>query len=203
MSAAKSPEKAQRTTQTRARIKRALTELIGEKGFDALTVSDVTRRAGINRGTFYLHFVDKYDLLDQLEDEVISGLSRILLHRGAQATAETALEMFPYEALAEALAYVKQDFDFVQAISGRGGDPEFSDKLKGVIENLLDQGLRRTGSRIDAKGIFLEEYARELVTSHVLVIIDLWLARGGHETPEQVARMICEAKDVSPASLVR
>ena len=45
-------EREARTAQTKARIKEALVGLIAEKGFDALTVSDVTRRAGINRGTF-------------------------------------------------------------------------------------------------------------------------------------------------------
>ena len=72
-------ERAARTAQTRARIKRALIELMGEKGFDALTVSDVTRRARINRGTFYLHFVDKYDMLEKREDELISRLKPALL----------------------------------------------------------------------------------------------------------------------------
>ena len=45
-------------------------------------------------------------------------------------------------------------------------------------------------------------YARELAISHVLCIISLWLERGGTESPEQVARMVCAAKDVCPSSLV-
>ena len=138
-------ERAARTAQTRARIKAALVELIGEKGFDALTVSDVTRRAKINRGTFYLHFVDKYDMLDQLEDELIQGLEQTLL-ANAPADAADACELFPYETLLAALNLVAGDFDFVRAIAGRGGDPDFSSKLKRVIEGLLEQGLARTGT---------------------------------------------------------
>lgn len=197
-----SPEKATRTTQTRKRIKDALTQLMREKGFDALTVSDVTRRAGINRGTFYLHFMDKYDMLEQLENEVIADLERILLRRSGQACG-SALELFSFPTLTEALAYVMGDFDFVQAISGRGGDPEFSAKLKHLVEDVFDQSMRRSGSRMVMPASFSEEYARELAVSHVLTILDLWLTRGGKETPEQVARMICDAKDLSPASLVR
>lgn len=69
-----------RNTQTRSRIKKALTELIVMKGFDALTVSDITRRAEINRGTFYLHYIDKFDLLQTLEDEMIAELKGVLIH---------------------------------------------------------------------------------------------------------------------------
>ena len=194
-------ERAARTAQTRARIKRALIELMGEKGFDALTISDVTRRARINRGTFYLHFVDKYDMLEKLEDELISRLEQALLASPPEHAA-TAVDLFPYETILGALTLVSEDFDFVRAISGRGGDPDFSPKLKHVIEDLLDQGLARTGSTLRDDAQMPLPYARELAISHVLCIISLWLERGGTESPEQVARMVCAAKDVCPSSLV-
>lgn len=194
-------ERTARTAQTRARIKGALVSLIGEKGFDALTVSDVTRRARINRGTFYLHFVDKYDMLDQLEDELIQNLEQALL-ANAPADATDACELFPYETLLAALNLVTGDFDFVRAIAGRGGDPDFSSKLKRVVEGLLEQGLERTGTALRSDEELPLAYAHELAISHVLSIIDLWLERGGTETPEQLARMIVAAKDISPSSLL-
>lgn len=194
-------ERAARTAQTRARIKGALVSLIAEKGFDALTVSDVTRRAKINRGTFYLHFVDKYDMLDQLEDELIQNLEEALL-ANAPADAADACDLFPYETLLAAINLVAGDFDFVRAIAGRGGDPDFSSKLRRVIEGLLEQGLARTGTALrDDDGLPLA-YSRELAISHVLSIISLWLERGGSESPEQLAGMIVAAKDISPSSLL-
>ena len=45
--------------------KKALIETINEKGFGNLTVSDITERAGINRGTFYIHYKGKQDLLNR------------------------------------------------------------------------------------------------------------------------------------------
>lgn len=195
--------RATRTTQTRARIKAALVDAISEKGFDALTVSDLTRRAGINRGTFYLHFIDKYDLLEQLEDEFIARIETALLANRAETDAPSEpLDMFPYATVLEALSLVRSDFAFVSAISGPGGDPDFSGKLKRVIESILDLGLRRSGARVASRPDIPAAYARELVLGHVLTIIEVWLSRGGAETPEQVARMICAAKDLSPAMLV-
>lgn len=194
-------EREARTAQTKARIKEALMGLIAEKGFDALTVSDVTRRAGINRGTFYLHFIDKYDMLDKLEGELIARLEDTLL-ANPPAHATVATELFPYETILRAVTLANEDFAFVRAISGRGGDPNFAIKLKGVISGLLDLGLARTGSKLRDDPDHPLPYARELAITHVLSVINLWLERGGTETPEQVARIVDVAKSVSPTSLL-
>jgi AcrR family transcriptional regulator len=52
-----------RVKRTRNLIFRAFSELLAEKGFQAVTVQDIARRAEINRATFYAHFPDKYALL--------------------------------------------------------------------------------------------------------------------------------------------
>lgn len=58
-----------RKTTTKTDLKGALTRLLREKDFEAISVSDIAREAGVNRGTFYLHYVDKFDMMDQLIDE--------------------------------------------------------------------------------------------------------------------------------------
>lgn len=53
-----------RVVRTRALLVDALHALIGEKSFDAITVSEIASRATLNRVTFYAHFQDKYALLE-------------------------------------------------------------------------------------------------------------------------------------------
>lgn len=53
-----------RVKRTRGLILQAFGELLAEKGFESISVQDVTDKAEINRATFYKHFVDKYALLD-------------------------------------------------------------------------------------------------------------------------------------------
>lgn len=53
-----------RIRRTRALLGQAFSEALAEKGFQAVSVQDITERAGINRTTFYLHFPDKFALLD-------------------------------------------------------------------------------------------------------------------------------------------
>ena len=53
-----------RVKRTRSLILRSFESLLAEKGFETISVQDVTDRAEINRATFYAHFHDKYELLD-------------------------------------------------------------------------------------------------------------------------------------------
>ncbi|AIQ30109.1 hypothetical protein P40081_19560 [Paenibacillus sp. FSL P4-0081] len=55
-----------RTTRTRESIFESLFELMEEKDFDKITIQNLTERAQINRATFYAHFQDKYELLDEI-----------------------------------------------------------------------------------------------------------------------------------------
>ena len=52
-----------RVSRTRRALKEALTDLILEKGYEAVTVQDIIDRADVGRSTFYSHFLDKDDLL--------------------------------------------------------------------------------------------------------------------------------------------
>ena len=54
-------------------IQVAFFALLAEVGFAKMTVADICRRAEINRGTFYLHYEDKYALLDALIDEALAA----------------------------------------------------------------------------------------------------------------------------------
>ncbi|HMN62257.1 MAG TPA: TetR/AcrR family transcriptional regulator [Anaerolinea sp.] len=53
-----------RVRRTRAMLGQALTDVLEEKTFQAISVQDITEKAGLNRTTFYLHFPDKFALLD-------------------------------------------------------------------------------------------------------------------------------------------
>src|SRR5579859_7105414 len=56
----------QRTQQT---LRQAFMELVLEKGFVATSIQDIAERANVNRGTFYFHFANKYELLDTVMRE--------------------------------------------------------------------------------------------------------------------------------------
>jgi AcrR family transcriptional regulator len=53
-----------RIRRTHALLGQALTDVLAEKSFQSISVQDITEKAGVNRTTFYLHFPDKYALLN-------------------------------------------------------------------------------------------------------------------------------------------
>ena len=57
-------------------------DLLAEKGFEKITVNDIAERADINRGTVYLHYVDKFDLLDKCVETYVE----LLLNHCANST---------------------------------------------------------------------------------------------------------------------
>src|SRR5215216_6296836 len=52
-----------RIQRTRKALRTALLELIKEKGYDAISIEEITDRANLGRATFYLHYKDKEELL--------------------------------------------------------------------------------------------------------------------------------------------
>lgn len=62
-----------RIVRTRKAIMDALVQLIIQKDFSKITVTDITNIAVINRATFYYHFTDKYELLIAFIKEKIAA----------------------------------------------------------------------------------------------------------------------------------
>ncbi|MDF2910727.1 MAG: TetR/AcrR family transcriptional regulator [Sporolactobacillus laevolacticus] len=58
-----------RVVKTRLAIQSRFLDLLLKKNFNELTVKDITSAANIGRGTFYLHYQDKYDLLEKVIEE--------------------------------------------------------------------------------------------------------------------------------------
>lgn|SRR5699024_10859549 len=189
-----------RKMATKEKIKAAFIDLVHEKGFEAMTVSDIARRCDINRGTFYLHYVDKYDLMNKLEEEVMFDLEAIILKDSDQEGEAT--QLIPYEEILEALVYVKAEFEFVKAIASPGGDPNFMQTLKSIIGQLIDIKVKQS-HRVKFEKLDLpEDYAIEILLSSIVGIMTLWIKKDGKESPEEIAHMITKAKLLSPYELL-
>ncbi|MDH6364859.1 AcrR family transcriptional regulator [Enterococcus sp. PF1-24] len=192
----------QRKTQTKKVIKQVFSQLLKEKGFDALTVSDIARRSEINRGTFYLHYIDKYDLLKKLEAETVADLSKILLEDDENDSIDDPLEIIPYRSILQALFYVQKEFDFIQALVSPCGDPQFADKFKKILEQLLQKKVGESHSLTFSLQNVPADYATEILLSSTISIILLWIKKGASESPKEIAEMITKARELPPYKLL-
>lgn len=70
-----------RTIRTTRAIKKAFIDTLQTKPFTKVTVSEIAKKAYIDRQTFYLHYTDKYDLLESLVDGIVKEFKEILSER--------------------------------------------------------------------------------------------------------------------------
>lgn len=61
-------------TKTKRKIQESLLELMKTKKFEAITVNNITTLIDINRSTFYRHYLDKYEVLEKIEDSILSEI---------------------------------------------------------------------------------------------------------------------------------
>lgn len=111
-----------RVRRTRKLLQQAFIELVAEKGFAALTIRDITERAMVNRSTFYRHYLDKYDLLEQYMREVHA------LTEDQAAQTEKQVSIFQEEppGLLNLLKHIQRFADFYRVMLGAQGDPLFT-----------------------------------------------------------------------------
>ncbi|MFC0864326.1 TetR/AcrR family transcriptional regulator [Sphaerimonospora cavernae] len=125
--------------RTRRAIQEALTELILERGYQAVTVSDIIDRANVGRSTFYAHFADKQTVLFGLLDELA------FIHPAPTAEGELFAFSLPM------LEHVRERHRLVRALVGRrgGGGVVMAHGERMLAEVIRDELLGR-GARASA-----------------------------------------------------
>ncbi|WLR51026.1 TetR/AcrR family transcriptional regulator [Bacillus tianshenii] len=184
-----------RIKRTRGYLRKALIELINEKGFEGITVKDLTERAEINRATFYQHYKDKYDLLEQSMDEIIEALVETVLPESFE---EIFMNMQSLERLFERLfTYVAEHADFYKVMLGDRGIPAFRNKLLLLIRSNLNKvlaSLEMTEDALDIPKDILLYY----VSSANLGLLESWLKQDMPYSPTYMARQITRLTTLGP-----
>ncbi|MBQ7469034.1 MAG: TetR family transcriptional regulator [Pseudobutyrivibrio sp.] len=63
-----------RVRRTLTSIRKSFYELVLEKNYNEISITELTDRAGINRKTFYLHYSSLDDLVKEIEEEIVSDI---------------------------------------------------------------------------------------------------------------------------------
>lgn len=97
-----------RTLKTRKAIFEGLAELLTQKELRNITVQELSDRVDIHRVTFYKHFMDIYDVYEQLENVILTELGLLITEHGVKTTFEVYPVVFRY--IKEHSAYFKMIF---------------------------------------------------------------------------------------------
>lgn len=117
------------TAQTRENLIEAFWSMYRRKAIEQITIKELTAQAGYNRSTFYEYFDDIYDVLNQLELELLEYIRGQVL---------VSLEAEQNEDLIQRMAEVYESKgDYLGVLLGENGDPNFTKKMKAVMRPAL------------------------------------------------------------------
>ena len=115
---------AHRVRVTKMLIRRAFTDMIGKMSIERISVKELCQRAGINRGTFYAHYTDIYDLREKIESDMyqdVLGELKPLLDSDAKATQR--------EITTAVFQWMRENRDMCEVVLGEYGDRSFLWKM--------------------------------------------------------------------------
>ncbi len=150
-----------RVRRTKKLLRQALTRLMMQKEFQSITVTDVVREADINRGTFYAHYRDVYDLRERIESEMISDFRSMLdgIRRNSPASLHPVLR--------RTVEYLEENREVVIGLIGAGSVDGFRTKLIRIIEEYY------TGA--DRKKDLEAGYSARFIATGVIGALEKWL----------------------------
>ncbi|GGE12114.1 TetR family transcriptional regulator [Marinithermofilum abyssi] len=181
-----------RVVRTRQMLRNALIELIGEKGYDSISVQDITQRATLNRATFYLHYRDKEDLLNQsIKDiltELVKGMKKSRLI-DENITDSNGNVIRPLSDLVYVFEHVAQHEQFYKVMLGNKGQQRFLFRLLDVFVDVLNERLTHSMSN-DIRPAIPKEILIQYAASAYLGVIAWWLRNDLPYTPEYMATQL-------------
>lgn len=116
-----------RTRLTKTMITEAMTSLLKEKPIQEITVKELCERADINRGTFYLHYHDIYDLLEQIENNILLYLEKLFQENAVvdYETEKTGQNSF----ISSLFVFFEKNRQLCSILLGEYGDSNFVSKV--------------------------------------------------------------------------
>mgnify|MGYP003282145508 FL=1 len=176
----------QRIRLTKMLIRKAFTELLQNKPVQSISVKELCTAAGINRGTFYAHYTDIYDLMHQIEDEMmdtfLTALKPLLNADSSQVT--------PLKITTEIFQCLKENADLCAVTLGKYGDKEFASRLLAIGREKCMECYVKYFTDATPKQI---EYYYTFVSAGCIGILEKWLHDGMTSSPEELA---CIAENI-------
>lgn len=186
--------KKSRKTASKAKIRQALIDLVPAIGFQQLTISQLCQAAGINRGTFYLNYLDKEDLLRQTEADFFAGIQELL----KDSRRRESDELFSKESILRLLDYVKENEDLVTVFFKSDLVQRTEYRLQEVMADVFASRQANL-----AHPAIKQPYASRLVFGGLATIFTLWVQRGMQESPEEISQIIDQYRRLSPEEIIK
>ncbi|HAG04316.1 MAG TPA: hypothetical protein DCG28_02640 [Lachnospiraceae bacterium] len=158
-------------------LENAYIELLLEKPLNKILVKDVTDRAGVNRGTFYLHYNGVNDILESIERKIEEELIGIF---------DNLPKDDLYDRVYEALEFARKNKDIFTVLLGPDGDIKFTEKIMSIIGSKIMFFGSGSEERVNTKINIMADFC----LYGCLGVIGGWLKKYSYTPTEKVAQML-------------
>lgn len=172
-----------RVIRTKKEILHALTHLMEQKSIDEITVREITDMAGINRGTFYLHYVDKYDLMEKSVNNLIIELRDMGITIMNPKDTNGSLQEREEEvisSIASIFEYVQENSRFIRSLLSDNSTYSFHHKFNEILKDSFMEEIELVDPKIPSL------YLAAAISYSYQGLINTWLMEDMKESPRQM-----------------
>lgn len=180
-----------RTSRTRRALRDALVTLIEEKGYESITVEEITNRADLGRATFYLHYKDKDDLLLEEFSDLVSDRIRLLsqIPKSAWQLGDLPEDQELITPLLLAFQHVAENQGLYRIILRGESAQRVSNKLRQIITKAINEVIQ---TRLEDEPRALEPqisvgFLASYFSGALLGTLIWWLEQEHPQPPEEMA----------------
>ena len=170
-----------RVRKTRQQLQHCLAVLLKEKKIQEITVREVSEMADLDRGPFYLHYKDVFDLLEKVELELLDELDGTLQKYQASDLHQKLSLIFT-----DLFVCVQENAEMVQILLGENGDLNFVNQVK---ERVREKCLKDWFELFNSQDSQLFDAFNAFVVSGCLGLVTYWLQNGMKESPKELAQI--------------
>jgi len=174
-----------RILRTRSLLRNAMIDLIPEKGFDEITVQDITDRATLNRATFYLHFHDKHELLMDTFETLFNEVTPqpLDISQVSPAYAQLMLE--------KVFEHISRYADFYCRLLGKDGDSLFIARVREYVHQVVMNWFQFLQPEESRMMVSMDVVTNFLGSAYMGVIL-WWLEHDMPHSPEYMAGQLLQ-----------
>lgn len=173
-------EKDLRFQKTEEGIINAMLALLGEKTFEEISVKDICEKANISRSGFYLHYMDKYDLVESYQKRLIGkGMSHL----------EETLSHGKKAALLQMLGLMTNEGKMLAMLLSKHGSRDIQEQVKTMFKenarrNLLPHIRMKLESDTEVR------YLISFISNAMFGVLQEWIDSGQKESPEELGALL-------------
>ena len=181
-----------RIVKTEAAIKNTFITLLSKKPFEKITVKDIITAAKINRSTFYLHYVDKYDLMDKIEDQIVNDVSEYAELITHETLVPFLFDNAPLPHIKPLLERIQREPDIFIIMARNGRSYSLYSKIASFFSNRILAEADPFHQMNVPENQTLYEYKKEIGVAAFSAVLTKWISDGFNEPIDVMEKMLTQ-----------